>query len=332
MDATRRTRNGWLALLNLIGILWPAILWLPTGAASAEREVAAMITEIQVGRGQIEVRSAEGERWRSATPLLALKAGDTVTATGDAWAVIVLTGGRGSLRVDEATSPYLVTAPLVGRGRLHKGLAILEASFEFLSATARERPLGVVGTRAAGGPPVILSPRNGLVLPDSLIFEWRGSQSSLYTVRVIGPDGLVFERANLAANRFRYPSGAPALTAGVRYRFQLGSPWHQPQEVWFEVLDADPARRIRHDLRDLEEAVVPPPPPATLAILRAGFLARHGLLHDARLGLAEELTRRPEEPGLHFLLGDLYARLGLSREAMECFAEVQYLIGGTAAR
>jgi hypothetical protein len=326
MDATTRTRSGWLTLLSLSGILW-----LPTGAAAAEREVAAMITEIQVGRGQIEVRSAEGERWRSATPLLALKTGDTVSATGDAWAVIVLTGGRGSLRVDESSSPYRVTAPLVGRGRLHKGLAILEASFEFLSATARERPLGVVGTRAGGGPPVILSPR-GLVLPESLVFEWRGSQSSLYTVRVIGPSGAVFEQANLSASRFRYPASAPALSAGVRYRFQLLSRWHQPQEVEFELLAADPAARIRHDLRDLEEAVAPPPPPATLAILRAGFLARHGLLHDARLGLAEDLARRPEEPGLHFLLGDVYARQGLSREAMECFAEVQHLIGGTASR
>ncbi|HEY7654533.1 MAG TPA: hypothetical protein VIG07_17085 [Methylomirabilota bacterium] len=291
-----------------------------------------MITEIQMGRGQVEVRLADSERWRPATPLLALKAGDTVATTGDAWVVIVLSGARGTVRVDEVTSPYLVTAPALGRGRLHKGWAILEASFDYLSGTGRERPLGVVGTRAAMGPPVILTPHNGLVLPDSLVFEWRGSQSSMYGVRVIGPDGLVLERGRLAGNRFQYPESAPPLTAGVRYRFQLLAPWQPPQEVWFEVVEPELARQVRHDLRDLDEALAPGLPPATLATLRAGFLARSGLLHDARLALAEELARRPDEPTLHFLLGDLYARQGLSREATEAFAEARFLMSGAVSR
>lgn len=323
MGATKRTRLGWLNLLAL-----PGILWLPTGADSAEREVAGMITEIQMGRGQVEVRLADSERWRPAMPLLALKAGDTVAATGDAWVVIVLSGGRGTLRVDEATSPYRVTAPPFGRSRLHKGLAILEASFDFLSATAKEGPLGVVGTRSALGPPVILTPRNGMVLPDSLVFEWRGSQSSMYGVRVVGPDGLVLERGKLAGNRFLYPESAPRLAAGVRYRFQLLAPWQPPQEVWFEVVEPRVAHQIRQDLRDLEEALTPALSSATRATLRAGFLAQRGLLHDARLGLTEELAQRPHEPTLHFLLGDLYARLGLAREATESFAEVSFLMSG----
>jgi len=327
MDATKRTGNGWLGLLVL-----PGILWLPTGAASAEREVAGMITEIQMGRGRVEVRLADSERWRPATPLLALKAGDTVATTGDAWVVIVLSGGRGTVRVDEATSPHLITAPAVGRSRLHKGLAILEASFDFLSAaTARERPVGVVGTRAALGPPAILTHRNGLVLPDSLVFEWRGSQSSMYGVRIIGPAGLVLERPKLTGNRFQYPESAPPLTAGLRYRFQLLASWQPPQEVWFEVVEPEVARQIRRDLRDLEEALPPALSPATLATLRAGFLARSGLLHDARLGVVLELARRPDEPTLHFLLGDLYARQGLSREATESFAEASFLMSGAVS-
>lgn len=290
-----------------------------------------MVTEIHPGEGQVEVRSAETERWRPATPLLTLREGDTVNTTQDAWAVVVLTGGRGTVRVDEANAPFSVTAPPMDTSRLHKGLKILEASFHFLATTPRELPLGTLGTRAGMKPPAILTPRNGLVLPDSVIFEWRGSRSSLVTIRIVGPDGLVLERTKLAGARFQYPRSAPPLLAGVRYRFQLLPAWSTPQEVWFELVDPIEARAIRRDLQDLEEALVAaPPPPSTLAALRAGVLAGHGLLHDARLGLAEEIARHPDEPTLHFLLGDLYARQGLSEEATESFEEAQILMGGAA--
>jgi hypothetical protein len=290
-----------------------------------------MITEIHVGRGQVEVRSAESERWRAATPLLTLKGGDAVSTTEDAWVVIVLAAGRGSARVDEATSPFTVPAPPAGRSRLHKGLRILEASFDFLATTTpSDLTFGPLGTRAGLKPPVILTPHNGLVLPDSLIFEWRGSQSSAYVIRISGPDGLVFERTNLAATRFQYPRNAPPLAAGVRYRFQLLPPWSPPQDAWFALVDPDRAQTIRHELHDLEDAFAPALSPASLVTLRAGFLAGNGLLHDARLGLVEELARQPDEPTLHFLLGNLYARQGLGEEAMESFAEAMFLMSGTA--
>ena len=326
MGATKGTLTRWIGLLAL-----PALLGFPGPARSAEREVTGMVTEIHPGEGQIEIRSAETERWRPAVPLLTLREGDTVSTTQDAWAVIVLTGGRGSVRVDEANTPFSVTAPAVDRSRLHKGLKILEASFHFLSTTPRELPQGTLGTRAGMKPPAILTPRNGAVLPDSLVFEWRGSRSSLVTVRIVGPDGLVLERKNLAAARLQYPASAPPLRAGVRYRFRLLPAWAPPQEVWFELVDPSEAQAIRRDLQDLEDALAAaPPPPATLAALRAGVLAGHGLMHDARLGLAQEIARHPDEPTLHFLLGDLYARQGLSEEAAESFEEARLLMNAVS--
>ncbi len=327
MGATRQTLSWGWSILAL-----PAILWLPAVAGGAAREVAGIITEIHPGRGQVEVRSAEGEGRRAATPLLALKSGDEVSTTEDAWVIIVLSGGRGSARVDEAHSPFTVPAPPAGRSLLHKGLRILEASFDFLgTATPADLTFGPLGTRSGAKPPVILTPHNGLVLPDSLTFEWRGSQSSAYGIRISGPDGLVFERANLVATRFQYPRSAPPLTAGVRYRFQLIPPWGPPQDVWFELVDAGRAQTIRHELQDLEDAFAPALSPASLVTLRAGFLAGNGLLHDARRSLVEELARQPDEPTLHFLLGNLYARQGLRSEAMEAFAESRFLMNGVAS-
>jgi hypothetical protein len=326
MGATKGTLTRWAGLLALL-----AILASPGPARSAEREVVGMVTEIHPGEGQVEVRSAETERWRPAMPLLTLREGDTVNTTQDAWVIIVLTGGRGTVRVDEANAPFNATAPPMDHSRLHKGLKILEASLHFLSTAPRELPVRTLGTRGGMKPPAILTPRNGLVLADSLVFEWRGSRASLVTIRIVGPDGLVLERPNLAGTRFQYPRSAPPLVAGVRYRFQLRPAWAPPQEVWFELVDLREAQAIRRDLQDLEDALAAaPPPPATLAALRAGVLAGHGLLYDARLRLAEELVRHPDEPTLHFLLGDLYARQGLSEEAAESFAEAQLLMNAAA--
>jgi hypothetical protein len=308
-----------------------AIAWSPLVAAGAEPEVGGMITEIHLGQGRVEVGAAGGERRRPATPLLTLRDGDTVATTRDAWVVVVLSGGRGAVKVDESSSPFVVTAAPPERGRLHKGLMILEASFDFLSTTTRDPLFGNLGSRGGVKPPVILTPRNGPVLPDSLVFEWRGSRSSRYTVRVVGPDGVVLERADLAATRFEYPKDAPPLAAGVRYRFQLVPAWHPPQEVWFELVDPERARTIQQDLRAMDAALPGEPSTATALILRAGFLARRGLLHDARLHVADALAHRPEEPTLHFLLGELCARQGLPQEAMEAFAEARFLLSGPAA-
>lgn len=323
MGAMKRTVTFWCGLLAL-----PLALWSPTGAGAAEREVAGLITEIHPGRGQIEVRSPDTETWRPATPLLTLKSGDTVSTTDDAWVVVVLSGGRGGVRVDEATSPFTVTARPAGRSQLRRGLMILQASFSFLAATPAEPRLGNLATRGATMAPVILTPRNSRVLADSLAFEWRGSKSSPYTVRIVGPDGVVLERRNLAATAFRYPDDAPPLAAGVRYRFQLLPQWRPPQEAWFELVEPDDARAIRRDLSDLEDALPSGLPPATLATLRAGFLAGTGLLHDARRDLIEALAREPDEPTLHFLLGEVYARQGLPEQAMESFVEARFLMSG----
>jgi hypothetical protein len=326
MGARGRPLIRWCLVLAL-----PAIAWSASVAAGAEPEVGGMITEIHVGQGRVEVGSAGGERHRPATPLLTLRDGDAVATTRDAWVVVVLSGGRGTVRVDESTSPFVVTAPAPTRGRLHKGLMILEASFDFLSTTSKDAPFGSLGSRAGVRPPVILTPRNGLVLPESLVFEWRGSQSSRYGVRIVAPDGVVFARAELAGTRFEYPKDAPPLVAGVRYRFQLLPAWRPPQEVWFELVDPAHARTIQHDLREMDAALPGEPSATTAAILRAGFLARRDLLHDARLRVADALARRPDEPTLHFLLGELSARQGLPQEAMEAFAEARFLLSAPAA-
>jgi|GEM_PF-457874 len=289
-------------------------------------ETAGMITEIKNGRGRVEVRTAGGAEWRPAAPLQTLRAGDAVRATADARAVVVLSGGRGSVKVQAAGSPYLVPLPRPGESKTQKALGLLESSLNYLSSGTKEPLQAVLSTRGASRPPVILSPRNTAVLPDPLAFEWLGSRFARYAVKVVGPAGPVLERAGVVGARFAYPADAPALAPGVRYTLQVVSGQLPPQEAWFEVVDAGRAQAVRRDLAELEQALGPTPSPSTLAALRAGFLASNGLYHNARLVVTAALAADPDEPTLHLLLANLYGKTGLPDQAAESYDEAQFLM------
>ena len=177
---------------------------------------------------------------------------------------------------------------------------------------------------------VVLTPRNGPVLPEPLVFEWQGSRFSRYTVRIVSPKGVLLERSGVAGARFDYPSDGPPLSPGVRYTFQVLSLGHPTQEAWFELLDPGRAQSIRRDLAWLEQTLGSIVSPSSLAALKVGFLAREGLLHDARLSLTAALAKDPDEPTLHLLLGNLYLKTGLPDLAAESYQEAQFLL--TAAR
>ncbi|HEX5530167.1 MAG TPA: hypothetical protein VFZ82_11420, partial [Methylomirabilota bacterium] len=258
-------------------------------------------------------------------PLLALRAGDVVRTTDNASAVVLLSGGRGTVRVEGASGTFTVpggAAPAQGQ----KARTLVEASLGFLAGTTRESSLAVLATRGATRPPTIVSPRNGRVLPETLAFEWLGSRFTHYTVRVAGPAGPVIERREVTGARWEYPADAPALAPGVRYTLRVAAPGHPPQEAWFELADAERARAVAGDLAGLEQELGASVSPTSRAVLRAGLLAREGFLHDARRVVVAALVTDPDEPTLHLLLGDLYTRTGLTDLATESFDEAQFLL------
>jgi hypothetical protein len=306
------------------------VLALLAGPASAQGgETAGLITELKPGRGRVEVRRAGASDWLAATPLLALRPGDAVRATENALAVVVLTGGKGSVKVAAPNASFVVPPPSAD-SRLQKAQALLAGSLGFLAAGAKEPPQAVLATRAVSRPPVVVSPRNTRVLPDSLAFEWAGSRLSRWTVRVVGPGGVLVERAGVPGTRFDYPAAAPRLEPGTRYSFQVMGPVHPPQDAWFEILDRGAADAVRADLAALQQALGSVPA-GTLAAVKAGFLARAGLGHDARLVVARALAADPDEPALHLLLSTLYADAGLPDLAAEAYDEAQFLLRQTSA-
>jgi hypothetical protein len=307
-----------------LGLLCLLFALAPRGLAQTA-ETAAIITEIKPGRGRVEVRPAGAADWRPARPLLALRTGDTVRVTENATAVVLLSGGRGTARVETAAPSFTVPAA-AGAGQGQKAKALVEASWGFLAGTTKESSQAVLATRSTARPPMIVSPRNGPVLPGGLAFDWLGSRFTRYTVRVAGPSGPVFERRDVSGARFEYPSDAPALTPGIRYTLRVTAPGQPPQEAWFELVDAERARAVTGDLAGLEQALGASVSPTSRAVMRAGLLAREGLLHDARRVVVTALAADRDEPTLHLLLGDLYTRTGMPDLAAEAFDEAQFLM------
>ena len=309
-----------------------ALIWLVVAtlgaapAASAQvREVGAMITEIKAGRGRIEVRGPGIPEWRSAGPLLALKVGDSLRATEDAAVVVVLAGRRGTVQVNAASSPFVVTAAPADT-KLQKAFLLLEGGLGFLGSNPRETPKPVLSTRSVGRPPVILSPRTGLVMPDALQFDWQGYQFARYTIRVTGPSGIVLERPGVTGARFTYPADAAPLVAGATYTLDLFSGQTRVDTARFDVVDRQRAEDLRRDLREVEQALGPDVPVSSRAVVQAGVLASRGFLHEARSVVVTALVADADQPSLHALLGDLYARTGLQREADEAHDQARLLL------
>ena len=314
--------RGWRHGVVALGCLGLALL--PSPGAGQSGETAGVITELKIGRGRVELKRGAESDWRPAAPLQALRVGDALRATEDASAVVVLSGGRASVRVD-AASPFLLSQRAAEDTKLQKAWALLDGSISFLTAGGKESRPATLGTRGGSRPPVIVSPRNGLVLPESLTFEWTGSRVSRVTLRIVGPSGVILEQTGVTGPKFAYPPDAPKLAPGVRYTFQVITGGHPPHEAWFELLDAGRAEAVRADLTTLEQAAGPMPA-SSLATVRAGYLARSGLAHDARLQLVATLAKDPDEPTLHLLLGHLYRDTDLPGLAAEEYAKAQYLL------
>jgi hypothetical protein len=305
---------------------WLAVMVLSaTAPVSAQtRDVGAMITEIKPGRGRVEVSGPGTSDWRPAGPLLALKVGDSLRATDNASAVVVLAGRRGSVQVDAARSPFVVTAP-PAESRAQKAFLLLESGLGFLGSNSRETPRPVLSTRSVGRPPIILSPRAGPVMPDALAFEWQGQQFVRYTLRVVAGSALVLERAGLGGSRLAYPGDAPPLVPGTTYTLQLFSGQSVADEIRFEVADRRRVEDLRRDLREVDQALGPDVPASSRAVMQAAVLASRGFLHDARGVVVAALAADTDQPSLHALLGDLYARTGLPREADEAYEQARHL-------
>jgi hypothetical protein len=314
----------------MTGTRWAAVVFAAvlsvTGLASAADPVG-VLTEIRAERGRVEVKRAGETEWKPAQPLLALRPGDQIRASGEARASLVFTGGRGAQAVAAANSPFTVQQPVAaGAGDKVKGL--VGGVTDFLAGKQKNLAYLPLSVRSVRPPRVAqLQPRETKILPGPVTFEWSGSNTLRYKIRVQGPPGLLWEQGNLPRKPITYPASAPALEPGVRYVWQLETEGQPAQQTEFQVLPAGEAQRVRESLDILVPASLPGYPPSSVALMRAGYVLREGLYADARRELLTALAADPDEPTMHLLLGQVYDTIGLGELAQREFIEARDLSG-----
>jgi hypothetical protein len=319
------TGRWWCVILFSWGI--QSALVAASALAASAGDPVAILTEIKAGQGEVRVRPAAGSDWKAPLPLLSLRPGDQIRVTQNAMAVLMFTGGQGTVTVSPANSPYTVHPPPAG-APAGTGQGLVANVGRILAGKKRELtyvPLAVRGTKQ---PPVLLSPRDGKLLGAPTL-EWAGSDRLRYTVRVLGPQGLIWEQANLPRAPLPYPSSAPPLLPGAPYRWELEARDFPAQRGQFTILSPGEIGTIHEALIALEPAALPGYSKNTVVLMRVGFLFEQGLYADARRELLAALAADPDEPALHLMLGHVYEQVGLKELAAEEFDEAQFLVSSS---
>ncbi len=305
-----------LALAAMV-VLLPGLAW--------AADPVAVLTEIQVRRGQVHVRAVGETEWSAPKPLQSLRPGDQVRVVGDGRAVLVFTGGRGTEIVTQSSSPYTISAQSDG-GATDRVKSVIGGVTNFLLGTQRERTFQSLSVRSVRSqPPAILGPRETRVLPGNVVFEWAGSDRLRYKVRLVGGQGVVWQLDDIERKPITYPSTAPTLAPGGRYVWELETREHGVQAAQFEVASLTDAAAVRDSLALLTPANAKGYTPATLSLMRAGLLFQQRFYADARRELEAGIATSPEEPTLHLLLGHVYDRIGLKQQAANAFDEAEAL-------
>ena len=307
----------WWVSLAILAVLTPT-----RSFAGSAADPVAVLTEIRIGGGEVRVKPAAEADWKIPLPLLSLRAGDQLRATGNATAVLMFTGGQGTATVSTENSPYTVQAPTTGAGS--KAPELLLNLSRFLMGKKKDLAYVPLTTRGVQQPPLLLSPRDGKLMGPPRL-EWGGSPRLRYTVRVFGPQGEIWEQANLLRAPLPYPATAPPLVPGTPYRWELEAKDFPVQEGRFTILSPDERASIQKSLATLQPAALPGYPKNTVILMRAGFLFEQELFADARKELVDGIAADPDEPSLHLMLGLVYERTAVTDLAHEEYDEAEFL-------
>jgi hypothetical protein len=178
----------------------------------------------------------------------------------------------------------------------------------------------------AGLFPVVISPRKTLVLNTRPNIRWSpiagAKESTTYNVTLYGENmKVVWTRDVVSTTMLAYPDKEPALTPGQTYKVVVASEGmssdqdHSPG-LGFTTLTSHEARALANDETKRKQGL----PEAQTRFTISNLYAARELYSEAIEQLEDQFTTM-REPAAAKMLGDLYATIGLNREAEKKYLE-----------
>jgi hypothetical protein len=305
----------WWSLIVAM-VLWSA----PPAIFAQGQQAIAVITELKFNRGEVQIRSSGGKAPERAAVLQSLYPGSVVQTTQDAVAVVFFTDGTRTVTVNEKNPSFEVK--VVPANDKPSGARVKDVAGLLLG---KKKPPTYVAlaVRGKAQPPTLLSPRNSKIISETPTFHWTGMDHQPATIKVFGPEGVIWSAENVNLTKIAYPTSAPRLQPDIEYAWGLEKRGFPASKTTFKLVRAAEALAIQDQLTELTS--LGGLSKTTLAVLKANFLMSRDLFHEAREILLEGTAADPDEPTLHFVLGELYDKIGLRSLATEEYGAAEFL-------
>jgi tetratricopeptide (TPR) repeat protein len=169
--------------------------------------------------------------------------------------------------------------------------------------------------------PVVLSPRKTLLLNTRPTIRWvpvaGAKKGTTYKVSLYGDNRkLLWSGDGSVGAELSYPEQEPPLTAGQTYKVVVSTDTSSSDEehlpdLGFTLLTADEAANVSAAEKAVQQKNLSK---SETRFLVSNLYASKGLYAEA-IDQLEALSKTVHEPAVACMLGDLYMRVGLNREA-----------------
>jgi hypothetical protein len=296
-----------------------SILSSVTVCAAQGEEVIAVITELKLNKGDIQITHPGRSTAERPAILQSLYHGSRLHVSKNAVATILFTDGMRTVTVDENNSPFEIKSAAKsahGHGRFKDVANTLlgkKSPPDLVPLTVRGKSRG----------PTLLTPRETKLLTPTPRFQWVDMEEQPRTIKVFGPSAMLWSLENVAATQLDYPSSAPALRPGDQYSWSVEERGGPAEWATFTLLSPEESQAIQDQLAEIGSSDTVSE--TTVAVVKGSFLISRELYYDAREILLEAAIADPEEPTLHFLLGEVYENTGIKHLAQEEYSQAQLL-------
>ena len=312
-DVEKIMRKQLLNLAALVAVLVVAPL--------AAQDPAALVIRLQ---GDVQVRHGS-EPAAAATVGESLMAGDEVLPASGARAFLITRTGA-TQQVTEATT----VAEPQGSGNSDMFARAMRTLQQAASSDARTAGGRQGMIRPIPGEPVLVAPRNGLVVTATRpTFSWmpvEGATGYTIQVRRVDPPGdrpVRFQVGNFT--EWTLPDSVPELTAGAEYAWTVAPSAGRPtREQRFHVIDAN--RQLELDGYMDQVSDMGLDPQGDGLFLTAMIFRDMDLFYNASQALDAVEAAGDMSAELYLLRGEILNRLGRGEEATAAFDKADELM------